>query len=185
MKRSAWLWRLRSNPLRRRSYAVEAWTFLAVGLVAMAGAILAGALSAQHLEDRYTQQRLERHSTRAVLTEDAPDASGAGSRVLVPARWTAPDGTSRTGSVKAVIGSARGTQVSVWADTRGALMTDPLSAPGAQIQADVIGGWTALAIFTGAVLGCGTTARLLNRRRATQWAAEWAAVGPQWDHRDA
>jgi hypothetical protein len=39
-----------------------------VGLIAVTGAVLAGAATAQHREDRYAQQRLERHSTQAVLT---------------------------------------------------------------------------------------------------------------------
>lgn len=185
MKRSAWLWRLRSNPLRRRSYAAQAWTFLAVGLVAMAGAVLAGTLMAQRQEDHYTQQRLERHSTRAALTEDTPVRNGGRTWVRVPARWAAPDGTSRTGGAKAVTGSARGTGVTFWVDAQGALVAEPLPAPTAQAQADAAGSWVALAILSGALLGCGTTAKLLNGRRAAQWAADWAAVGPQWGHRDA
>lgn len=185
MKRRAWLWRLRRNPLRRRSHAVQAWAFLAVSLVTPAGAALAGILMAQHQEDLYTRQRHERHSTQAVLAGDAPDTRGGSTRVSVPARWSAPDGTDRTGNVKAAAGATHGTRITVWADTRGALVTQPLAAPAAQARADAIGGWAALAILSGALLGCGTTAKVLDRCRAAQWAAEWAAVGPQWDHRDA
>lgn len=103
----------------------------------------------------------------------------------MPARWTAPDGTVRTGSVKVGTGSARGTRITVWTDDQGALVAEPLPAPAAQIQAGTTGGAIALAICAGALLGCGITAKLLDRRRASQWATEWAEVGPQWDHRNA
>lgn len=185
MKRSIWVWRLRNSPLRRRSYAVEAWAFLMVALIAVTGAVLAGAAMARHLDDHYARQRLERHSTQAVLTQDASDTHDGSVKVAVPARWTAPDGTVRTGSVKVAVESSRGTLVPVWTDDRGGIVAEPLPAPAAHAQAGVTGGTIAFAICAGALLGCGITSKLLDRRRTAQWATEWAQVGPQWDHRDA
>jgi hypothetical protein len=185
MKRSIWVWRLRSSPLRRRSYATEAWAFLAVALIAVTGAVLAGAAMGRHLDDRSAQQRLEAHSTQAVLTQDAPDTFNGGTKVAVPARWTAPDGTVRTGNVKVSIGSSNGAVVAVWTDASGSIAAEPLSAPTAHVHAGITGGAIAIAICAGALLGCGITSKLLDRRRTAQWATEWAQVGPRWDRRAA
>jgi hypothetical protein len=188
MKRSIWVWRLRSSPLRRRSYATEAWAYLAVALIAVTGAVLAGATMARHMDDRSAQQRLERHSTQAMLTQDAtefPDTNSSSTKVAAPARWTAPDGTVRTGDVKVAIGSSRGTRVTVWTDARGSIVAEPLPATTAHVQADATGGAIAVAICGGALLGCGITSKLLDRRRTAQWATEWAEVGPRWDRRTA
>lgn len=189
MKRSIWVWRLRSSPLRRRSYAAEAWACLAVALIAVTGAVLGGATMARHMDDRSAQQRLERHGTQAVLTQDATDTpdtnSSSSTKVAAPARWTAPDGTVRTGDVKAPIGSSRGVWVTVWTDARGTIVAEPLPATTAHVQAGVTGGAIAFAVCAGALLGCGITSKLLDRRRTAQWATEWAEVGPRWDHRDA
>lgn len=188
MKRSIWVWRLRSSPLRRRSYATEACAYLAVALIAVTGAVLAGATMARHMDDRSAQQRLERHSTQAVLTQDAPDTpdtNDSSTKVAAPARWTAPDGTVRTGDVKVPIGSSRGAVLVVWTDARGSIVAEPLPATTAHVQAGVSGGEIAFAICAGALLGCGITSKLLDRRRTAQWATEWAQVGPRWDRRAA
>jgi hypothetical protein len=185
MKHSIWLWRLRSSPLRRRSYAVEAWAFHTGALIAVTGAERAGAATARHLDERYAQQRLERRSTHAVLTQAAPETYNGGTKVAVPAHWTAPDGTARTGAVKVTIGSSRGTVVEVWTDARGSIVAKPLPAPAAHVQAGVTGGATAFTSCAGVLLGCGITSRLLDRRRAARWATEWAQVGPRWDRRAA
>lgn len=183
MKRRAWIWRMRSNPLRRRSYAVEAWAFLLAMLIAVAGAVLVGVSLAHDLDGRYAQQRHERHRVAAVLTQDAPAHYGA-TRVEVRGRWTAPDGTARTGIIKASPGTSRGVEVPVWTDDQGALAAKPLSASVARFQADVLAGAAALGILAGALLGCAVTAKVLNRRRTDRWAADWAAADALWGHRN-
>lgn len=183
MKRRTWLWRVRRNPLRRRSYAVEAWAFLVAGLIAVTGAALVGGSVAHDLRGQYAQQRLERHISTAVLTQDAPDGYGA-TRVEAPARWTAPDGTSRTGTVKADPELFRGAAITVWTDDRGALVATPLSAPVAQFQADITAASVAFAIFAGFLLGCVITTRFVDRRRCVRWAVDWAAADARWGHRN-
>ncbi|SFE06335.1 hypothetical protein SAMN05216251_101365 [Actinacidiphila alni] len=183
MRRRSWLWRVRPNPLRRRSYAVEAWVFLAVGLLALAGAVLAGTFVAQGLDHRYGQERAARHSVGAVLTKDAPAHFGA-TKVEVPASWKAPDGTARTGTVKAGPGSSRGAVVQVWTDDRGRLAAPPLARSVAQFQAGVFGGLSALGVCVVAGLGCVITDKVVGRRRSDRWAADWAAADARWGHRN-
>lgn len=183
MKCRAWIWRTRSNPLRRRSYAVEAWAFLLASLIAVAGSVLVGTWLAHDLEGRYAQQRLERHNIGAVLTQDAPAHYGA-TRVDVPGRWTAPDGAVRTGIIKAGPGTSRGAVVQIWTDDRGDLAAKPLSSSIARFQADVLAGAAAFGVFAGVMLGCVVTAKVVDRRRSDRWAADWAAADARWGHRN-
>ncbi|MGW3728091.1 Rv1733c family protein, partial [Streptomyces sp. NPDC000851] len=69
-------WRWRRNPLRRRSDVVEAWTALAVAVLLLLGAPLAGAVAAwwAHDEARSTAvaQRAERRHVRAEVLGRSP-----------------------------------------------------------------------------------------------------------------
>ncbi|MEU6849433.1 hypothetical protein ABZ901_05800 [Actinacidiphila alni] len=178
-----WRWRVRSNPLRRRSYAVEAWALLAFGIVAIVTAVLVGGSVAHGLQDRYAQERLERHSSKAVLTQDAPEGFGA-TRVSAAARWSAPDGTVRTGTVKASPESSRGAVIGVWTDANGALVPAPLPELAGQFQADVIGAGAASGVSVAALLAGAFTARFLDRRRYERWTADWARADARWGNRN-
>lgn len=90
-------WRWRRNPLRRRSDVVEAWTVLAVALLLLLVAPLAGAVVGwwAHDDARATaaEQRAERHRVRAEVTGRVPDSPPAvqGGRersYRVTVRWT-------------------------------------------------------------------------------------------------
>jgi hypothetical protein len=183
MRRSMWLWRVRRNPLRRRSYAVQAWAFLAVGLIAVVSAVLVGVSVARDLQSRYAQQRVGHYRTTAVLTRNAPGGYSV-IKVRAPARWKAPDGTTRAGTVKVEPGLPRGAVLRVWTDGRGALVPTTLSAPAAQFQADLIAASIASGICATALIGCGITARLTARRRSASWAADWAAADARWGNRN-
>lgn len=99
------------------------------------------------------------------------------------ARWTAPDGSARTGVVRADPGSPEGASVTVWTDRTGRLVSKPPTAVEAQLQSTAAG--VLVAVGTGgATVGCGWLARArLDRRRMRDWEAEWARVGPQWRKR--
>ncbi|MFJ5612806.1 hypothetical protein ACIQCJ_25935 [Streptomyces sp. NPDC093221] len=181
MERGIWLWRLRKNPLRRRSYAVEAWAFLAAALAALVVAVLVGVSTAHGLQREYAQQRLDRHSTSAVLTQKAPDGYRL-SRVDVPAQWKAPDGTVLTGIVTASPGTSRGAVVPVWTNSQGVEVAQPLSPSSGEFQADVIGAGAAFAICVGVLIGCGITTKLLDHRRCARWDAEWTEADSRWGH---
>src|SRR5205823_10704307 len=69
------------------------------------------------------------HHVPAVLLQHAPTAAHAlfqaNMEQLARARWTAPDGTVRTGLVRAPAGSPAGRTVTVWTDAGGRLAADP------------------------------------------------------------
>jgi len=184
-----WFWRWRSNPLRRRDDIVEAWIVLAVWTVIAVGGTVAGLVTAHAAEVTFAQQRAERRTVRAVLLSDVPNPAGAGrssgDKVQAPVRWTAPDGSLRTGRTLIGTGREAGTGVVVWQDSRGALTTAPPSPGDAAVEAGFLGALAGLAL-TGAVHGVGAVARWrLEQRRIARWGREWEAVGPTWGHRTA
>src|SRR4051794_39259100 len=96
--RRRWLWRWRSNPLRRREDVVEAWIVLGVWTAIGLGGPLVGTVSAHSAEDAFARQRTERHSVQAVLmksTSSAVRGGWDGARVRATVRWTA-NGITRT-----------------------------------------------------------------------------------------
>ena len=175
------------NPLRRTADRVEA--AVVAGLLAAfvigapLAALIAGhwsyavALRAEHA------QRSAWRQVPAVLLADAPYPGYSRYGVDVRARWTARDGTRRSGVVS-VPGRARaGSTVLVWVDASGGLAGPPLR------HAQVIGQVATAALLTpvglGLLLVCaGVVARgRLERRRIATWDADWQVTGPQWTRR--
>jgi hypothetical protein len=128
-------WRLRGlwpdrNPLRRAVDRVEA--VLMAGLVAafLIGAPLVAVAAGQW--SYAVGLRVERaqqsawHQVPAVLLADAPSRGYAGYTPQVRARWTARNGTQRSGDVDAPAGARAGRTVLVWADASGRLTGPPL-----------------------------------------------------------
>ncbi|WP_329272221.1 hypothetical protein [Streptomyces pseudovenezuelae] len=177
-------WRLRRNPLRRPSYLVEAWLRLATGILAMTVAIVTGVLTARAVEGTLDGLRGERHAVSAVVTTDARTTVGVegtdADRAWAHVRWTAPDGTNRTGVARVDSASRAGSTTRVWLDAKGRLVPEPATAGEAQLQGAVLGTAAAVGAGTAVVLlGCLACARL-DRRRQEQWDVEWALIAPQW-----
>ncbi|MET7690352.1 hypothetical protein ABZT06_20615 [Streptomyces sp. NPDC005483] len=177
-------WRLRRNPLRRRSYLVEAWLRLATGILAVTAAIVAGVLTAHAVEGDLDGLRAERHAVPAVVTEDAKrniSVEGTDSdRAWAHVRWKAADGTPRTGVARVDTASRIGSTTLVWLDAKGRLVPEPATVDEAELQGAVLG--AAAAVSAGAsviLLGCLACAGL-DRRRQEQWDMEWTLIGPQW-----
>jgi hypothetical protein len=104
---------------------------------------------------------------------------------LVPAtaRWTAADGTPRTGIIKTKGGASAGDQVTLWIDQAGAVTDPPTStAAAAALTVFAAGGiWLAW----GAVLflsWCGLPSRL-DHRRTADWDQQWGQIEPLWTGR--
>lgn len=191
MRRMSRLWReLRPdrNPLRRacdRAEAALLAALLAVFLVAVSlAAVIAGgrAYGAGLRAERAEQAA--RHPVPAVLLAAARERRHEGYRPRVQARWTAPDGTPRSGRIIVPPGTPAGRTVSLWVDASGQPAGEPLEA------ADVIGRAIVTALFVAviaavaagsALLWAAALARwVLFRRRLAAWEAEWRAVGPRW-----
>ncbi|MGQ4437116.1 Rv1733c family protein [Streptomyces sp. SAS_260] len=179
-------WRLRPNPLRRRSYLVEAWLLIAAWTLAVVAAVGTGAWTALAVDRHVDALRAERHPVSAVLVEDAVRTVGTsdgGDSYRAVVRWTAPDGTSRTGLAHVDSRSRAGSTTHVWLDARGRLVPTPMTADQARLEGVVLAVWTAVSAG-GVVLLMGRgVSGWLERRRLEQWDVEWARVGPRWGHR--
>jgi hypothetical protein len=185
MSRSVWLWRVRRNPLRPRSYAVEAWALLAAGVVTIAGAAITGVAVADDVRYHLDRQRTQRQPTTAVLTQDVSAQAGYPSDRFAQVARTAPDGTRHTARTEAGAARKSGDTVKVWTDDRGHLTAAPLDDWAARLEATTDGAAAGMAVGGLGLLGCGIAARLCKRRRAEEWATEWTVVGPRWDRRTA
>jgi hypothetical protein len=177
------------NPLRRTSDRIEAAIVASALIVFLIGAPLA-ALAAGHWAGA-AALRLQRdqhaswHQVSAVLLANAsPTVNigyGAGDTSEVHARWTAPDGTVRTGNVPAPVGAPKGSTVRIWVDQSGAVTGPPLRPEQATGQAVLA---TVVAPFVlGTVLICAVSLSLqvLDWRRLADWDADWQATGPRWN----
>ncbi|MEU8782356.1 hypothetical protein [Streptomyces sp. NPDC048637] len=191
MARSEFLRPWRHSPLRRRSDVVEAWLVLVTAALIVLGAPAAG-LAAAHAVDAGTdQERQGRHTISAVLTQNPPPragvdvSGGVGSRVHATVRWTAGDGSARTGTTTVAPGLRAGDRMTVWLDRHGALVRDPVTprqATGESIAVGTVAGASTGLLILGAR---GTGRALLNRHRYAQWEREWAAEDPRWGQRAA
>jgi hypothetical protein len=133
--------------------------------------------------------RLERswRDVRAVLVKHAPHELGGYNSALsvwVPGRWQAPSGAIRSGLVPARPGAPAGSVVKVWVTSSGQLTgRPPFTADLIRMRATFIEFLTAAGLAAATVL-LGIAVRwLMNRRRMTYWAIEWACFGPRWSTR--
>ncbi|MET7742481.1 hypothetical protein [Streptomyces sp. NPDC005385] len=187
-------WRWRRNSLRRRCDVVEAWCVLAVGVLLLVGAPLAGAAAGWWTYDvaraEAAAQRATLHQVRAVLVDDTPaavPAAPAGIQRSFPAlvRWTGTDGQPRTDLVRVPSGVRGGAHIDIWTDARDRIVRAPSSMSVIWQRALAVGLFTAM----GAVLAVLVTRlgvhRSVERRRLEQWTRDWALTEPGWTRRTA
>ncbi|WP_436318340.1 Rv1733c family protein [Streptomyces caniferus] len=109
-------------------------------------------------------------------------SGGGGGRPLTTVRWTAPDGTVRTGETTVAPGTKAGDRTTAWLDRQGSVVRNPATPVDSFAESIAIG--TVAASSTG-LLFLGTEragARLLNRRRYAQWEKEWAEMDSRGHH---
>lgn len=179
------LWRWRSNPLRRLEDVVEAWIVLALWVIVLIGGAAAALVTARSAEHEFAQQRAHRHPAGAVLLADTPQVVAGGwstdGRVRGSVRWTAPDGTSRTGHALVDGGLTAGARVTVWQDDRGRLtLSQPTGRAEGHIEAALFGAAAALAAAAPAAVAGAVARARLDRRRLAHWDQEWDLMGPLW-----
>ncbi|MGW3095219.1 Rv1733c family protein [Streptomyces sp. NPDC001102] len=182
--RTRW-WRLRHNPLRRPSYLVEGWLLLAVWTLALLAAVAAGLGTAGAVERDGAALRAARHPVQAVLTKDAesgtPSVDGIGdAHAWATVRWTAADGTRRTGVTRVAAASRAGSTTRIWLDAQDRLVPEPAGVGQARFQAVVLGALAGVTVAGGMLLAGSGMCALLDRRRLLQWDAEWARADRQW-----
>ncbi|WP_146238308.1 hypothetical protein [Streptomyces sp. Act143] len=185
--RRVWLWRWRRNPLRRRSDVVEAWLLLTLLFLGLVAGAVAGMVTARAVEQSLDDRRGQRHPVSAVLIQDASDTATASTSsddyTWAKVRWTASDGSTRTGLARVEPGIEAGSVTRIWLDRQGDLATPPVSSEEAELQGVVLGAATAVCASL-VVLPLGWVLHnRLDRRRMAQWDTEWAHVGPRWGHK--
>jgi len=188
MLRRHWLRGVWGNPLARsadrwqaglRIVLITLWA-LALPLAATVSSLLV----ANGLEaiDQATS-----HETRtaAVLLADAPTimmfSDGVAPTVSdeVPASWSAPDGTTRTGPVTAMSGLTAGARVDIWIDASGTKVNPPEPPSGAVGQGILVGGgiWLGWGLVLALVFWL--SVRSLDRGRRADWDQEWLRLAPR------
>lgn len=181
---------LDANPLRRRTDKVAACLGAGLLVAFLAGApllVMATVSWAGHAGA--AEQRAQRawHEVSAVLQRSAPApaafASGLYGGTWVPAKWTAPDGRTRTGEIDVSTGLAKGQAIPIWVNPAG-LPTGPPLTHRAVVARTVVAAVIApivLAVVLGFLSGMGRW--VIDRRRLAGWDAAWASVGPHWTKR--
>ena len=161
---------LDGNPLRRRTDKIEACLAALTLVVFVTGAPVLSVAAGRAWVMEHSGRQVS-----AVLLRAAPSVTG-----LVPARWIAPDGRTRTGWIPVSRGLAAGRTVSLRVNAAGS-PTGPSLRHGA-----VLGREAAAAVVVPVALGwvllcLAEVGRwVLDRRRLAGWDAAWATVGPQW-----
>ena len=177
-------WRWRRNPLGRGSDVIEAWVILAGWVLALVGGVFAGRAAADAIERSADRQRAERRTVSAVLVEDAkgkaPARAAGGPLVWATVRWTAPDGSIRTGEARVSATSPAGNRATIWIDQSGHLTAEPLT-PGEARSHGAAGGVLVGAGAGGIALAAVSITRMcLSRQRMEQWAVEWERIDIRW-----
>ena len=180
---------LDGNPLRRRTdRAAACFVALLLAMFLIGAPVLSIAAIGWVGRTGATGQQPARswHQVSVALRQTAPAPSFSREALgftLVQARWTAPDGRARAGSIPVSAGLTAGHTVPLWVDEAG-LPTGPLPSRGATLAREATAGVVAT-VALGIVLLCLAQAArwVLDRRRFADWEAAWAAVGPQWTRR--
>ncbi|GAA3190995.1 hypothetical protein GCM10010451_45980 [Streptomyces virens] len=186
--------RWRHNPLCRRTDLAEAWLALAALLLVLVAAPLTGLLVGRAADDALQRSVRAQHQARhpvpatvvrrlapSPLETDPETASGLEARHRVQARWTAPDGTERTGPAPTRLTDPRpGDRFRLWTDRQGRLVARPLDAATATTHAVLAG--VGAALVTAGLVECGRRLivwRMVLRRYA-RWDQAWGRAGPDW-----
>ncbi|GAA4690501.1 hypothetical protein GCM10023215_29030 [Pseudonocardia yuanmonensis] len=182
----------RIEPLPRRTTdRVDRAAVVLLTVAGLVGALVIGVFAlAVHSSGfaRADRELSERTQVEATVLTDAPlpvpaAERGAPVTVRVPAAWTAPDGTPRTGTVRVPGRPAAGQSEPIWVDRSGAVVEAPTTRLSAFAIA-VFDGAVLLVLLVGALVGARRgIGAVLARVNAAGWEREWAEVEPDWSGR--
>ncbi|MEU4279335.1 hypothetical protein AB0F57_31070 [Streptomyces tanashiensis] len=195
MRAATGLWRWRHNPLRRTTDLVEAWVAFAAAVLLCLAVPLTGwaagtsaygslsrAVRAQQEQRLPTTARVVRLAEGPVSGPRSVETPGEERlRRSVVARWTAPDGSARTGTVAtARQHSAPGSSFRLWTDRDGRPVGPPMQTGTARAHAIIAGATAALLAGLMVELVRRLAVRRLVLRRYARLDRAWAAAGPDW-----
>jgi hypothetical protein len=179
---------LDGNPIRRTVDRFEAVIRIALAAAFLFIAPSVAVRVGHHIEPAGLRaQQTVRHRVTATLLRDAPLPAGrlgmAATRPLVQARWTAPDGSSRTGDIHAPWGQGTGSTTTIWIDDTGR-STEPPLRHSQLVSQGVTAAVLTVAALASTVLVISQVIRLLlDRLRMAGWEAGWSIVEPRWTGR--
>ncbi len=175
------------NPLRRATDRAEAAVLAGLAAAFLVGAP-AAAVTAGHLAAAagLRAEQAARYQVHATLLTDAPGTFYTPyGPVAMPAlaRWTAPDGSRRSGLVGADSAGHYGAMITIWVDKSGHLTGPPPRAGQVTTQAALAAAaapvFLGLLLFVTGLVSIGA----LDKRRLAAWDTAWQDVGPQWSSR--
>jgi hypothetical protein len=175
------------NPLRRASDRLETVLTLVLVLAALTLSPWVGRRAAEtafrDVARTNAWEREHHHLIQAELVEVVVAGAAAGGRHpdagTAVARWTAPDGTIRTGTVYVSAGRRIGNTAPVWVDDDG-WMTGPPSHRNPRVGAGLAAALSVCAVGAGLAGVRRIVRRHLDRRRLRAWQLEWAIIEPRW-----
>jgi hypothetical protein len=183
-------WRLRRNPLRRRSDLAQAWIGIGLLLAALVATppamFLVGDTAHGHYSRTAQHQAATRHHTTATLVETAPRHPEPGSdearetRYPTKVRFADPLGREHIAKAEVEPALPEGSTIRVWADIEGKVTKAPLSPD--QIRNRAMGSAliAAIAVHAVAIGAYGTAHHIIKRRNLAAWDTEWARTAPRW-----
>lgn len=190
-------WRWRHNPLRRRSDVLESWAGLIAAAVIALGAPAAGwgtgvlvdgalqrTVRVQHSQRALVPALVLRAGPREIAEMDPDSGQVREERRTATARWTAPDGTTITGTVHIPVADGKGDTVRIWTGRHGEVVPAPLDFMTARTHALLAGTGAFLAAGVLLLVGRQVLMWQLMRRRLVEWEREWAAAGQDWGRAD-
>ncbi|WP_032405495.1 Rv1733c family protein [Rhodococcoides fascians] len=185
-RRSPWI----TSPLMRLSDRIERTAFsvgVAILLLLIPVSATVGSVTYSDLSRRSQQQRAEYLRVDAriidypkpIQSDDYVSTNATGTATV---RWTAPDGTTRTGSAQVPSPVSIGDTTQLWLDARGNLAHTPATAAGAVVNgtATAVFVWFLGAIVIGGLVHLITAAG--DRSRKRQWDEDWQRFVRSRDH---
>ncbi|MFD8526770.1 hypothetical protein ACFV0L_05115 [Streptosporangium canum] len=173
------LHRFDGNPLRRCSDRIDTVIVLVSLMIFIAFLWPAAGLGRQVYAKGLQAELAGPGHRQAVVAVVVDPAHGLGWRPRT-VRWTAPEGSPRTGQVVLPPSTPAGSRTQVWIDGSGRLTAPPQRHMKTVADSAV----AAIAVAGGAgtvLLLCLAGARgLLNRRRDAEWERAWALADQRW-----
>lgn len=172
--------RLRPNALRRPSDRAE-YALVALLVAAFLATVAVAPFLGARIDQSQSAAAEHLRPAVAVLSAGGPYGNGLAGNGWAIARWRAPDGQQRTGTLTTLTApeiwnASPGSRVQVWLTSSGAPAIPP-PGPGTTLFTTV-----SIIMLAGiALMICYWLCRvILDRRRLAAWESAWARVGPRW-----